>query len=269
MNVDQGIPQAQSIALATASEPQRDLRVEQEILVTPDPELAVADYLLNHQDFFIRHAELAEALQIPHPCAPAVSLLEYQNRRLRQRCQRLRGQLQELIAIARDNDRLSERVQRLALGLLEARGGLDELLHGVKAIVRDEFKADGVALCLGMPSARGLSAAEEFLRPDVVGLFDGVFRAGCPQCGPLGPDQAAALFGGQTTLVSAALIPLGGRTWRGLLAVASRDPGRFHPGMGTLFLERIGELITQTLEARLRTRRRSKSSSDPPSARNR
>lgn len=232
-----------------------------------DPEPAVVDYLRDHPDFFTHHPELTENLRIPHPCRPAVSLLEYQNRLLREHCQRLRDKLVELVAIARDNDRLAERVQRLALGLLDARGGLDELLHGIKAILRDEFKADGVALCLAMPPTVGLSAVEEFLRPDVVWLFDGVFRAGQPQCGRLSPEQAAALFGdGAHLAASAALIPLGGSEWRGLLAVGSSDPKRFHPGMGTLFLERIGELITQTLQARLVTggwRRLS----DPPSAR--
>ena len=105
------------------------------------------------------------------------------------------------------------------------------------------------------------------LRPDVVWLFDAVFRAGRPQCGRLSPERAAALFGdGAYLAASAALIPLGGSEWRGLLAVGSGDARRFHSGMGTLFLERIGELITQTLQARLLAagwRRLS----DPPSAR--
>ncbi len=233
----------------------------------PDPDPVVADYLRDHPDFFTRHPELTENLRIPHPCRPAVSLLEYQNRLLREHCQRLRDKLVELVTIARDNDRLAERVQRLALGLLDARGGLDELLHGIKAILRDEFKADCIALCLAMPPTLGLSAVEEFLRPDVVGLFDEVFRAGRPQCGRLSAEQAIILFGdGACLAVSAALTPLGSGEWRGLLAVGSGDPRRFHPGMGTLFLERIGELITQTLQARLLTggwRRLS----DPPSAR--
>ncbi|MFZ1325888.1 MAG: DUF484 family protein [Candidatus Contendobacter sp.] len=234
-----------------------------------DPEPAVVAYLRDHPEFFSAHADLIEDLHIPHPCQPAVSLLEYQNRLLREHCQRLRGKLLELVAIARDNDRLAERVQRLALGLLDARGGLDELLHGVKAILRDEFKADGVALCLAMPPTVGLSAVEEFLRPDVIGLFDDVFRAGRPQCGPLTPEQTAILFGeGASFVSSAALVPLGGSDWRGLLAVASSNPRRFHPGMGTLFLERIGELITQTLQARLLAGRRLKSVGEPPSARN-
>ncbi len=233
----------------------------------PDPEPAVAAYLRDHPEFFTHHPDLAENLRVPHPCRPAVSLLEYQNRLLREHCQRLRDKLMELVAIARDNDRLAERVQRLALGLLDARGGLDELLHGIKTILRDEFKADCIALCLAMPPTAGLSAVEEFLRPDVIGLFDNVFRAGRPQCGRLSQEQATVLFGGGACLaVSAALIPLGGSEWRGLLAVGSGDARRFHPGMGTLFLERIGELITQTLQARLLAggwRRLS----DPPSVR--
>lgn len=217
-----------------------------------DLEAAISAYLRDHPEFFIRHSELTESLRIPHACQPAVSLLEYQNRLLREQSQRLRDKLLELVAIARDNDRLAERVQRLALGLLDARGGLDELLHGVKAILREEFRADCVALCLAIPPTVGLSAVEEFLRPDVIGLFEDVFRAGRPQCGRLSPEQAAALFAdGACRAASAALIPLGSDGWRGLLAVGSGDAGRFYPGVGTLFLERIGELVSQTLRARL------------------
>ncbi|MBL8250359.1 MAG: DUF484 family protein [Candidatus Competibacter sp.] len=217
-----------------------------------DWDSAVAAYLREHPRFFIEHPEVLEGLRIPHACQPAVSLLEYQNRLLRERCQRVHDKLLELVAIARDNDRLSERVQRLALNLLDARGGLDALLHGIKAILRDEFKADCIALCLAEPPTAGLSAVEEFLRPDVVGLFDDVFRIGRPQCGRLSPEQAAVLCSqDEANVASAALIPLGGGHWRGLLVVGSADAGRFHPAVGTLFLERIGELVSQALQARL------------------
>ena len=43
---------------------------------------------------------------------------------------------------------------------------------------------------------------------------------------------------------SIALIPIGGT---GLIAVGSRDPHRFYPGMGTLFLRWIGELFEAAL----------------------
>lgn len=215
--------------------------------------MRVAAYLRRHPEFFMHYTALAETLMIPHPCEPAVSLLEYQNRLLRERNQRLHETLRDFVTIARENDRLAERVQRLALGLLDARGELDALLHGIKAILRDEFNADAVSLCLSIPPSHGLEAVAEFLRPDVLGLFDEVFRIGRPQCGPLSTDQAGALFGEHADQVaSAALILLGGHAWHGLLAVGSSDPARFHPSVGTLFLERIGELITQTVHARLR-----------------
>lgn len=217
-----------------------------------DPDSAVVAYLRDHPEFFLDHPDLAEGLRVPHRCRPAVSLLEYQNRLLRERSQRLHDKLLELVSIARDNDRLAERVQRLALNLLDARGGLDELLHGIKAILCDEFKADCIVLCLAEPPTQGLSAVEEFLRPDVVGLFDEVFRFGRPRCGRLSPEQVTALRGQDgSSAASAALIPLGGGLWRGLLVVGSSDPLRFHSGVGTLFLERIGELVSQALQVRL------------------
>lgn len=226
-------------------------------IVSEEPEptnldSVVAAYLRDHPEFFTRHLQLTESLRIPHPCRPAVSLLEYQNRLLRERSRRLHDKLLEWAMIARDNDRLAERVQRLALGLLDARGGLEELLRGVKAILREEFRAEEIALCLAIPSTSQLLGVAEFLRPDVVGLFNHIFHVGQPRCGRLSPEQATALFGDiACRVVSAALIPLGSGEWRGLLAVGSHDADRFHPGVGTLFLERIGELITQTLQTRL------------------
>ena len=44
-----------------------------------------------------------------------------------------------------------------------------------------------------------------------------------------------------------ALIPLGGQPPLGLLALGSVDRDRFHPGMSTEFLSRMGELITDAL----------------------
>ncbi|MCB1777755.1 MAG: DUF484 family protein [Candidatus Competibacteraceae bacterium] len=253
MNEEQEI--SESLEMADSSES----------LEIADSEEKTVAWLRDHPEFFTRHPELVESLRIPHPCWPAVSLLEYQNRLLREHVQRLHDKLIELVDIARDNDRLAGRVQRLALGLLDARGGLDELLHGIKAILRDEFKADCVALCLATPHTANLSAIGEWLRPDVVGLFEGVFRAGRPQCGPLSLEQADALFGDSAChAVSAALIPLDNGQWRGLLAVGSGDAHRFHAGVGTLFLERIGQLVNQALQTRLLAEEW-RETSDPPS----
>ena len=62
------------------------------------------------------------------------------------------------------------------------------------------------------------------------------------------------MFGEQARdLGSAALIPLKGHGVLGLLAISSRDPERFHPGKGTEFLVRLGELVNRRLEVALRS----------------
>jgi len=43
------------------------------------------------------------------------------------------------------------------------------------------------------------------------------------------------------------LIPLGAQPALGLLALGSVDRDRFHPGMSTEFLSRMGELISDAL----------------------
>src|SRR6202034_1088503 len=81
--------------------------------------------------------------------------------------------------------------------------------------------------------------------------FEGLFAAGKPRCGQIRDTQLQFLFGLEAPNIgSVALIPLGGQTPAGLLALGSVDRDRFHPGMSTEFLWRMGELITDALGRR-------------------
>ncbi len=48
---------------------------------------------------------------------------------------------------------------------------------------------------------------------------------------------------------SVALVPLGEKGSIGLLALGSADRDRFHPGMSTEFLARMGDLVADALTA--------------------
>jgi len=48
---------------------------------------------------------------------------------------------------------------------------------------------------------------------------------------------------------SVALVPLGDKGSVGLLALGSTDRDRFHPGMSTEFLARMGDLVSDALTA--------------------
>lgn len=219
---------------------------------TTEWEEQIAAYLLDHPEFFERHLDVLQRLQLPHACGPALSLLERQARVLREQNQQLRGRLQELVQVARENDCLAERMQNLNLVLIEAQR-LDELMLGIQGVLRDEFNADFTAfkLSLAVPQA-GLSERDRLSAAALEACRDVLHRRQ-PWCGRPTSQQTRWLFDDAAAQVaSAALIPLvAGEDWQGMLAIGSRDPERFHPGAGTVFLSRIGELISHALHAHL------------------
>ena len=76
--------------------------------------------------------------------------------------------------------------------------------------------------------------------------FRDIVGGGEPLCGRLHPDKNALLYGMRAEEVqSYALLVLPGT---GLVAVGSRDPNRFFPGMGTLFLRMMGEALAVALQ---------------------
>ena len=64
--------------------------------------------------------------------------------------------------------------------------------------------------------------------------------------------DTAALFGDAASLLgSYAYIPLRDGEAFGLLVLASEDSHRYYAEMGTLYLSRLGEIISSALAARL------------------
>jgi uncharacterized protein YigA (DUF484 family) len=218
----------------------------------------IADYLRTHPDFFLTHTSLLADIQIPHHITGAVSLIERQIAVLREQNLDLKRQLQALVQVARDNDRLNEQVQRLTLALMEA----DDLSATVRMIgesLRNDFRADTAVLGLfsqegrrppsessGLLQLRTLSDRE----PDAA-VFATLLATGKPLCGHLRRGQLQYLFGeaAPENAASAVVLALhGGGESRpaqrlGLLGIGSRDARRYHAGMGTLFLAHLGELI--------------------------
>ena len=83
------------------------------------PEEAVADYLRSHPDFFERHSTLLLALKLPHRTGgSAISLVERQVAMLRQRNAQLERQFKDLVAVAKLNDALVEKIHQLGMKLM-------------------------------------------------------------------------------------------------------------------------------------------------------
>ncbi len=203
---------------------------------------AVARFLEENPDYFQRHPDLLARISLAHEVGGrAVSLIERQVQVLRDENRNIQRQLRELLGNARDNDTLTARIHRFALAMVDARA-LDDALDDASDILRQEFNLDGVRLLV-----RGHAGAAGDDRQ----LDELLARAqdGKPMCGEApGAPTLRALFGEHATDIKTwAVISLGGASPFGAAALGSRDPYRFHAGMGTVFLSRIGELLTHAL----------------------
>jgi uncharacterized protein YigA (DUF484 family) len=203
---------------------------------------SVADYLTRHPGFFEQHPELLLELRLPHQSGGTISLVERQVSNLREQSNRYRQQLEQLIAVAKENREVEQRLHQLTLSLIAA-VDFDEVVNVLQDRLPEEFRAEAVELHL-------FSAAEVGgeTNPDLDG-FRGFLDQGTPRCSPLPQKQLTYLFGPQAEDIhSSALIPVIGQGLLGLLAFGSHDKQRFHPEMGTDYLTRLGEIVSKTLQ---------------------
>ena len=203
----------------------------------------LAEYLAAHPDFFQRHAELLQNMQVPHGTGTA-SLIERQVAVLKEKNRDLEEQLNGLIRTARGNEQIVTRLQRFTLELL-GNDGIDDVIASCQEILREDFNAEFVTLKI-----IGADDTMHFVSKNNPTLqqFDKLFDSKRPVCGRLQDKQQEFLFEKNADLVkSVALVPLMGADRMGLLALGSQDETRFHPGMGIVFISHLGELISTSL----------------------
>lgn len=239
-----------------SKQPVLDIDTPTAAIPAPQDEAAIASYLQLHPEFFERHETLLTRLQLPHRRgSAAISLVERQVLALRENTQSLEGRLRDLIAVARDNDILVQKIHRLARQLIKARTA-PALLAAIETSLREDFGASQWLLLLAPAKPTALTTIDSrhlrIVSADAATLkmFDTLFESARPRCGQIRDSQRDFLFGEGTVEVgSAALLPLNQELGFGLLAIASPDEQRFHPTMSTEFLARIGELIGDAVAA--------------------
>jgi uncharacterized protein YigA (DUF484 family) len=211
-------------------------------------------YLSLNPDFFERHQPLLARMRLPHiRTGSTVSLVERQVEVLREQKTDADRRLAEFIAVARANDTLAERIHRFTRRMLRAPNPV-AAINTLEASLREDFDAFHSVLVLTAPIASLVNVeAEPFLRKlpadDAnIRTFEALLATGKPRCGQVRDTQRDFLFGPESASIgSVALVPLGESGALGLLALGSAERERFHPGMSTEFLKRMGELITDAL----------------------
>jgi uncharacterized protein YigA (DUF484 family) len=211
----------------------------------------VIAYLRRHPDFLERHPEALRLMRAPSR-ELGEGVFDFQHfhvERLRQDLARLNLEHRTLIAASRGTLASQGRVHKAVLAILAA-GSFEQLIQTVTTDLAVLLDVDIVTVGVESTTAPAGKLSIHGIHLLKAGAIDAL----------LGPERVLLLradqpgetlfFGAAAGLVrSQALLRLGfGRgAPLGLLCIGSRQPGRFHPGLGTELLTFLGRVVSITI----------------------
>ena len=206
----------------------------------------IARYLQDHPEFFEQYADLLSLVTLPDPhSGRAISITEKQLVNLRDKVRTLEAKLVELIGFGEENDAISSKVHGLAVALIAA-GDQAGVTRALYSHLGGAFAVPHVTLRL-WGDRQGDSHELEAVADAVKAFASGLHQ---PYCGAVTGQESLAWFGESAahlhSMTQIALREPGGACF-GLLVMASEEPHRFYPELGTLYLERIGEMAAAAL----------------------
>lgn len=211
----------------------------------------IAEYLLQHPEFFERHAEMLTRVQLSSGHGSrAVSLQERQAEMLRDKIKGLEQRIMEMVRNSSENASIAHKVHRWSCALAQVSDPRN-LPHAIAEGIQQEFDVPQVGIRVW----------------DVAGPYVGsLFTMGVsddaksfatsltmPFCGPNLGFEPTAWLPNPSEVQSIALLTLreGSNDSQtpafGLLVLGSPDPLRFDATMGTEFLSRIAEQASAAL----------------------
>jgi len=212
----------------------------------------IAKYLQDNPQFFEEHADFISRMVIPHPHGGrTISITERQMLSLRDKNKQLDAKMNELLEYGEENDAISEKMHRLGVAMIAA-ASFQAVLHTLNFHLRDDFSIPHVALRLWHRPENAQELPEFAEVSEELQVFAETLSQ--PYCGSTSGFETSSWFGDASKHVrSQALIAMrnGGGTI-GMIALGSEDAQRFYAGMGTLYLERLGEMASAALARVLR-----------------
>jgi uncharacterized protein YigA (DUF484 family) len=212
---------------------------------------AIAQYLVDHPQFFVEHAALLGEVKLSSPLTGrAVSLQERQMEVMRDKYRVLELRMSELARHAEENAAIANRFHGWTQQLLRTRAH-DEIPSAVADGLVKHFIVPQATLRLWKLTPEHADTWYTNGVSEDVRLFASSLRA--PYCGPNKEFEAVGWLAGAEpaeadTVRSTVLLPLrtGGNAF-GLLVLGSPDPERFSASMATDFLVHIGETASTAL----------------------
>ncbi len=210
--------------------------------IEPQPtqltEDVVAQFLMDHPDFFQQYPELLGRIKVDTPERGVVSLVEVQVSKLRDRIGDLEEEITQLMSLAAKNDRLFHDFANVQKQLLMC----EDFSQAAKVIEQKAQSLNLTAHIKIIDHSHPKYHIEKIALDNFSKKFLNGHSAYLGRLRQAERDKLLAYAGlnhSSTELGSFAVLPLGQSTPIGVIAFASHDGGHFEPNMDTVFLEQL------------------------------
>ncbi len=194
----------------------------------------VRRFLQANPEFFAAHADLLEQMVIPHGLRGSVSLVELQSEQLRKKVRQLNYKLNQLIGIAKQNEKIYRVYTDLNVQLLRCES-VAEVQYTLEEVLQERLQLSSAVI----KSFKGPHAVSELQRR----LFtEKRFKNDVFFFGRLSQHEQQLLFD-DARAESVALMILGDNKDLGILAICSDDASHFTPDMDTLLLKQLQQVL--------------------------
>ncbi len=215
---------------------------------TPISVEQISTFLRSEPHFFEQHASLLSDIFLPSPHGSGViSLAERQQLAQRDKIRMLENVTTQMIKNADENEATSQKVHNLSVQLM-ANQSFIALQQQISEILDLDFSVSQSLLRIWVRPSNSAITQDDIFTPVDEDFSRWVMSLATPYCGTRPPASGNLL---DESLHSFAFIPLVKQSVNqhafGVLILGAEDPNRFKSDMGTMYLERIGELVAAAL----------------------
>jgi len=191
-------------------------------------------FLLENPEFFAQYPDLLEKIKLPHEHKGSVSLVEIQSDQLRQKVRQLNFKLNQLVTIAKQNEKIYRVYTDLNVQLLRCES-VAEVQFTLEDVLQERLQLSSAVI----KSFKGPHAIPELQQR----LFtEKRFKNTNFFFGRLSQHERQLLFG-ESPAESIALMLLGDNRDLGILGISSSDASHFTPDMDTLLLQQLQQVL--------------------------
>ncbi|MBQ8708682.1 MAG: DUF484 family protein [Succinivibrionaceae bacterium] len=234
-------------------EEQKPIRPQKKLKLSQEDE--IARYLIENPAFFIRHPEVLDQVQLPHPEKGSISLLEAQQKRLKDQVRQLTMRMHDVNSIASYNANIFRTFFGLYNDLYQC-GSVRELVDLLNESCRASLFIPVTHLWINAQKVVDCNspADSQYLMPieDFSSVCVDIMKRQKVSMGRLAEHERRLIFTDDDMIYSRALVRMGEYGELGILAFGHTDANHYRDSLDSFFIEQLADYIALLLHRFIR-----------------